>query len=49
MCHGFGHYKNACPNKRVVVGIFNEEHESEEEEEKYEASVYGTNLVLRTL
>ncbi|KAI3789955.1 hypothetical protein L2E82_02762 [Cichorium intybus] len=69
-CQGFGHYQNACPNRRVVTlreaieirdelleeeerlgGIFNNDHEEEEEEEeeKYEAPVYDTTLVLRTL
>ncbi|KAI3740084.1 hypothetical protein L2E82_30502 [Cichorium intybus] len=69
-CQGFGHYQNACPNRRVVTlreaveihdelleeeerlgGIFNNDHEEEEEEEeeKFEAPVYDTTLVLRTL
>nr|KAJ0211354.1 hypothetical protein LSAT_V11C400209340 [Lactuca sativa] len=68
-CQGFGHYQNACPNKRVVTlseaiecreeleeeeslaGIFydTQQEEEEEEEVEYEAPVYDTDLVLRTL
>nr|KAJ0226813.1 hypothetical protein LSAT_V11C100043320 [Lactuca sativa] len=68
-CQGFGHYQNACPNKRVVTlreaiecreeleeeerlaGIFydTQQEEEEEEEVEYEAPVYDTVLVLRTL
>nr|KAJ0225433.1 hypothetical protein LSAT_V11C100031580 [Lactuca sativa] len=68
-CQGFGHYQNACPNKRVVTlregvecreeleeeerlaGIFHDiqKEEEEEEEVEYEAPVYDTFLVLRTL
>ncbi|XP_074284012.1 uncharacterized protein LOC141608569 [Silene latifolia] len=68
-CRGFGHYQNACPNKRVVTlreaidlreqaeeeerlgGVFNfkESEDEEEEVEGYEAPIYDTLLVLRSL
>ncbi|XP_074302274.1 uncharacterized protein LOC141633751 [Silene latifolia] len=49
-CQGFGHYQSTCPNKRVVT--LREAVECEEEDElveDYEAPIYDTNLVLRTL